>query len=150
MRRIVPILIVGAVVVVGAACDDPATTATIAEAGSEDAPPDHTTAEAGPAVADAADALDGAPSCALPGVYGSKACQACLQTSCCGPITACESDAACKPLQKCMLDCLPAPDAGGCASDCMAAHGAGLSGWKAVEACWFNFDTPTSCGLSCT
>jgi hypothetical protein len=94
-----------------------------------------------------ADASDGAPSCALPGAYGSVGCENCLKRNCCAQITTCEGEGTCKPLQACLLACT-GPDAGGCYDGCMAGHPLGVATWNTVEGCWFG-DPPTGCGPDC-
>jgi hypothetical protein len=101
------------------------------------------------ATEDGADAGDAAPSCTLPGIYGSKACMRCIGTNCCDRVTACESDAPCKQLQKCSLDCLPKPDASGCYRSCLAATPGAVPLWDPVEKCWFG-TPPAGCLVECT
>jgi hypothetical protein len=98
----------------------------------------------------ASDAQDGARSCSLPGVYGSKACMECVGARCCGQITACEGDAPCQLLQKCLLDCLPKPDAGGCYDSCKATFPQGKPLWDPVETCWFGNPDAGGCLIECT
>lgn len=110
-------------------------------------------AEAGPDGSGSGDAsasldADGAVACILPGSYGSRSCNACMQSTCCDVIGSCEGEATCKPLQKCVVDCLNVPDAGGCRTGCLAQYPDGKSTWLKVEACWFN--DPPKCGVACT
>jgi len=95
------------------------------------------------------DADGGAPSCALPGLYGSKACMACVAARCCDRVTACEGAPACKALQRCTLDCLPKPDGGGCYATCQATHADGKPLWQPVYDCWFG-TPPDGCLIECT
>ena len=97
---------------------------------------------------DAGDASDGA-SCTLPGVLGSEACQQCMSTRCCGQLAACESDAVCKPLLRCTIECLPKPDAGGCRTACEANSPGSNGPFRALELC-SAASSSTTCGELCT
>ncbi|MFO0671073.1 MAG: hypothetical protein U0235_15840 [Polyangiaceae bacterium] len=122
------------------ACSDKADTRAAVAAPDAGADAD---ADASVIVADA----DGA-ACALPASYGSRSCNACMVAHCCDVITACEGEATCKPLEKCVTDCLSVPDAGACRTACLAQHPDGETTWLKVEACWFN--DPPRCGVACT
>lgn len=90
---------------------------------------------------------DGA-ACVLPGSYGSRSCNACMLAHCCDVISACDGEPTCKPLQKCVIECLNVPDAGACREACLAQFPDGNASWLKVEACWFN--DPPRCGVACT
>jgi len=92
---------------------------------------------------------DVAPSCSLPGVYGSKACMRCVAAACCAQVTACESDPTCKAMQRCTLDCLPKNDGGGCYQTCQSTHAGGLPLWQPVYDCWYG-PPPEGCLVDCT
>lgn len=92
---------------------------------------------------------DGAPACTLPGTYGSKQCMSCVGATCCDEVTTCANDEHCKPLQECVLGCLPKPDAGGCLDDCLATYPAGKTLWEDVDHCWFG-KPPAGCLVECT
>lgn len=107
----------------------------------------------GDGTADAADASDGGPdgdgaACVLAASYGSRSCNACMLAHCCDVISTCDGEAACKPLQKCVTDCLVVPDAGACRTACLSQYPDGKTRWLEVEACWFN--DPPRCGVACT
>lgn len=94
------------------------------------------------------DSSDAAVQCVLPGSYGSPTCNECMKRQCCSLIEACERETGCKSLQRCLLECIPKPDAGGCYDDCVGKHPSALEAWHTVEACWF--EDPPSCGVECT
>jgi hypothetical protein len=154
MRR--ALVIVGFSLCVGSmalssACDDDDESSPLP--GSSEAGAD---ANATPPTEDASGAEADAPStCTLPVSYGSKRCNECMQTACCTEIAACEADPACKPLQKCVVDCRMSPDAGGCRDDCYAAQPSGKALWLKVQECWFK-DLPVDaaespyCGPHCS
>jgi hypothetical protein len=128
------------------ACSDSTTPPlSVVDGGEIDAPAEG----AADATGDRADAGDAAPSCNLPGVYGSKACMGCVSAKCCGLVTACESDARCKQLQRCSLDCLPTPDSGGCYRNCLAKTPDAVPLWDPIEKCWYG-DAPAGCYDECT
>ncbi len=102
-----------------------------------------------PAEASTPDAAVDAKTCALPGVYGSKECMACVADECCGFVEACEAEPACKALQRCALDCLLKPDAGGCLDGCLATSPEGRATWDRVDKCWFG-PPPGGCLVPCT
>lgn len=129
-------------VVVG--CSD-STSIVGGDAGENDAAPEASDEDA------SLDVADSAPTCtpaSLPGSYGSKMCNECVAASCCAEVTACENDPLCKPLQRCLLDCLKDPDGGGCYAMCMSNHPSGKKTWDTVEKCWFS-NTP-GCLVPCT
>lgn len=132
-----------AVAVVAVSCSDAAAPSAVGDAGEAEAAPAEGSTDAG------AEDGDAAPSCGLPGVYGSKECMECVGAKCCALVAACESDATCKQLQKCSLDCLPRPDAGGCYETCQAAYPAGKPLWDPVDRCWFG-PPPAGCLVECT
>lgn len=123
------------VLALAAACSDATTRAPAPspDAGAEAAPP---SSDAG---------ADGA-ACALPGSFGSAKCNECVATSCCKQLAACEADRGCRALRTCILPCLDAPDAGGCAGDCMAKNADDAGLWYEVETCW-TFSEP--CDFHC-
>jgi hypothetical protein len=146
-RLLVVALLLSAVTAGGiAGCSSATPTVDTADsAGVGDASPD-SAPDAGSADVEAG--ADGA-SCKLPGIYGSKACMQCVGATCCGQVTACEGDDRCRPLQKCLLDCLPNPDAGGCHTGCLDSHPDGKPLWEPVEKCWFD-PPPGGCLVECT
>lgn len=97
---------------------------------------------------DANDAND-ARRCTLPGVFGNEACHECLRTRCCGPLDACEANAACKPLLACVITCFPKPDAGGCRSDCEAKNPGGGALLDDAALC-FGRKSDATCGEFCS
>ncbi len=136
-----------AFVLVAAACGTASTAPTAI--GDDGGVGDDAQSEAAEASVDAG-ADDGAPgACDLPGVYGSKECMACVAAKCCALVHACEQDASCKKLQKCNLDCLSKPDAGGCLGGCLAAFPDARPLWDPVDRCWFG-TPPAGCLVECT
>ena len=118
------------------------------------AQPDGSAAPDGAAPDGTSEPADAAPqdtgaSCALPGEYGSAECMACMRSRCCDAITACEADVTCKDLQRCVLGCVPKPDAGGCLRDCLAEYPSGQELWNQVDHCWFG-EPPDGCLVECT
>lgn len=104
---------------------------------------DDAATDAGPDDADAG-------SCALPGIYGSKECQACVAARCCDEVTACQADAPCRDLNRCALDCLLTTDAGGCLrQECFATYPSGRTLWDPLYRCWFA-TPPQGCLVECT
>lgn len=133
----------GALLTIAAsACDDTASTAAEDAAASDAAPSDAAPVE------DAAG--DGAASCALPATYGSLECNDCMRAQCCDPITTCEADPDCKVLAKCITDCLPVPDAGGCRNACLDTYPTSRATWDALEGCWFGPASVKGCLTQCT
>jgi hypothetical protein len=145
MRRAVVLscgLVIGALL----ACSE--STSPSAGEDGEDAGSDAADATADVVLDGPADASEAA-SCTLPGVYGSKACNACVAARCCGLITACENDVKCKPLQACVLECPTKPDAGGCYQGCLATHPEGRALWDPIFDCWYH-TPPEGCLVECT
>ena len=142
-------VIATAFVLVAAACGT-ASTASIAPTAISDGG-GAADAQSEPAEASVdAGADDGAPgACDLPGVYGSKECMACVAAKCCALVDACEHDTSCKKLQKCNLDCLPKPDAGGCYDGCLATFPDARPLWDPIDRCWFG-TPPAGCLVECT
>lgn len=83
---------------------------------------------------------DSAPTCALSNHYGSPDCMACVASTCCAQVSACDDDADCKPLQKCAVDCIQGPDPRACRDACISAMPAGMALWTAVNSCWNGAD----------
>lgn len=152
MRRVVAIVLTGALgPAAAAACGDPvsAPTAPIEDGGADVAESTDASDATAADATDATEATDATPACALPGAFGSAGCMRCMAARCCAVVSACAADPACEPLQRCILDCLPKPDAGGCAGECRAAHPGGELGWQPVEDCWHT-DPPEGCLVDCT
>jgi len=136
--------VTGVTIAVVACSDDPKTTPAV-DGGNDSA------TEAA-VVLDAAAEAEAGPACqatSLPGSYGSKQCNECMAATCCGVITTCEADPACKKMQACTLGCLNAPDGGACYAQCKADNPDGQTNWDPVDKCWFT-DPPAGCLVSCT
>jgi hypothetical protein len=94
------------------------------------------------------DANDGAPSCSLPGSFGSAQCNECMANTCCGVGTACAADAACLALLTCAQGCLDEPDIGACMGECHVNHPDGETLYTPVEMCIITDEG--GCAILCT
>lgn len=139
-------LLVTAIALVIVACASSAPERSTVEVAPDAAEPDGSSPS--DARSEAGDA-DAAPSCVLPGVYGSNECMACIGDRCCAEVTSCEAQPECKELQRCALECSPKPDAGGCLAGCFETYPSGKARWDAVYACWFG-TPPGGCLVACT
>lgn len=70
-------------------------------------------------------------------------CALCVNASCCGEAQVCGQNQACPALAICRMDC--APEDVGCLHDCGIDHFAGVTDWKALDAC-----VDVQCAVACT
>lgn len=82
------------------------------------------------------DASDASPQCELSRKFGSALCEKCLRARCCTPIVACESDAACKTLLDCAVECVFNSDnPATCIERCEQTTPAGKDKYRAFDSC---------------
>ncbi len=105
------------------------------------------TADAGASLSSDAPAAEAAPSCALPGRFGSAKCETCVTEQCCDRLDACTGDRDCSILSSCTLACIQQPDAGACATECRAKTTDPKALWAALEKCAY-FSDP--CAFECS
>lgn len=94
--------------------------------------------------------VDAAPSCVLPGQFGSASCEACLSARCCDVILTCDHDADCHGLLACTRACLlSAANASACIDKCKQDMPAGVQKYNAFDSC-VAAAPPAGCAFDCS